>query len=74
MKIYLIKRDDYYLDEYISCVIVANNKKEVLLLAKELESMEIHKLNWDKAKITLISNYTGKRKLSFIIQSSFNGA
>lgn len=73
MYIYLIQRDNASYDEYIGFVIVANNKKEVIKLAKNQVSggYNNYKNIWENATITKEGIYIGKNTEPFILFESF---
>lgn len=71
MKIYLIGHDDWTWDCYSDMVIVANNKEEVIKLAKDLSADEGEDV-WETATITKQGKYTGEKQEPFILLSSFH--
>ena len=70
MKIYTIEHDEFNYDAYLGHVIVANDKKEVREIAKK-GSADEGKEVWDKAKIIIEGEYTGKKKEPFTMLSDF---
>lgn len=72
MKIYKITCGNYIgYDFYDSHIIVANNKYEVIELAK-LQSADEGEEVWDSGKIECIGPYEGLQEKPFILLSSFN--
>lgn len=71
MNIYLIEHEKFDIyDAYSGHVVAANNKKEVIDIAKEGSADEGKEI-WDTAKITLQGKYTGVNKKPFKILSDF---
>ena len=71
MNVFLIKHSEREYDYYLGHVIIANNKDEVIKLAKKNSRDEGEKI-WDEAMITMIGEYTGNRKRAFVLLSDFN--
>lgn len=74
MYIYLIERtDEVCYDEYGAHVIVANNRSEVINLAKGVCSDEGKEI-WEKATITMEGKYICSAPEPFILLSSYKGS
>lgn len=73
MKIYLITCDteEVEYDYYSGHVIVANNEREVIQIAKDVSVMEGKEV-WDTAYIEIIGDYIGDEEIPVIILSSFH--
>jgi len=71
MKIYLIYVSGVGYDSYNAHVIVANNEKEVIELAKKQSADEGEDV-WNTAKISDQGVYMGVEVDKFILLSSFN--
>lgn len=73
MNVYLIQRTDVWYDENEAHVIVANSVKECREMAKKIEGDE-GSADWDTCPVNKVSDYTGKRKNSFMVLTSFVSA
>lgn len=70
MKIYTIEHKEFEYDSFLGHVIVANNEKEVIELAKKDNADEGEKV-WDTATIEKHGDYTCDRTKPFILMSDF---
>ena len=71
MNIYKIPHDEFEYDYYMGHVIVANNRQEVLDLAKDTPDGNEPWAVWDKATIETIGQYFGDKIQPFILLSDF---
>ena len=78
MNIYIIsishileQRDSCCYDCYMGHVIVAENKRQILAMVKNMSADEGRDI-WEKAKIENLGEYKGTIKDNFVVLSDFN--